>query len=135
MEYLFVIDTDSYAGNFEREMCAYLTNQIGECTVGEKFIDLDNPIAKEMEDIILQKPDEHGCFRPVTIDIPNAKICHSVGIYISKKPTTYQIAIMKQRAFEFNKINQNKKDYPVSDIKILGFKLITIGTQYKYEEL
>ncbi len=31
--YLFVIDTDTYAGNFEREMCAYVTGQIGECEV------------------------------------------------------------------------------------------------------
>ena len=25
MTYIFIIDTNMYAGNFEREMCAYLT--------------------------------------------------------------------------------------------------------------
>lgn len=33
------IDTDQYSGNFEREMCAFITGQIGECGVGLKFID------------------------------------------------------------------------------------------------
>jgi hypothetical protein len=32
--WLFIVDTDSYAGNFERCMCAYMTGQIGECEVG-----------------------------------------------------------------------------------------------------
>lgn len=30
----FIIDTDSYSGNFEREMCAYITGHIGDCLVG-----------------------------------------------------------------------------------------------------
>jgi hypothetical protein len=34
---LFVVDTDTYAGNFEREMCAYITGQVGECEVGEEI--------------------------------------------------------------------------------------------------
>jgi len=32
----FIIDTNEYAGNFEREMCAYCTGQIGDCGVGEE---------------------------------------------------------------------------------------------------
>ena len=35
--YGFIVDTDSYAGNFEREMCAYMTGHIGECSVGEEY--------------------------------------------------------------------------------------------------
>ena len=38
-KYLFVIDTDSYSGNFEREMCAYCTGQIGDCEVGIEHAD------------------------------------------------------------------------------------------------
>ena len=43
MKYLFVIDTDSYAGNFEREMCAYLTNQIGEGCVIKAYREENHP--------------------------------------------------------------------------------------------
>ena len=28
--FLLVIDTNSYAGNFERQLCAYVTGQIGD---------------------------------------------------------------------------------------------------------
>ena len=36
-EWTFVIDTNEYAGNFEREMCAWLTGQVGECDVGKEM--------------------------------------------------------------------------------------------------
>ena len=35
-KYLIIIDTSDYAGNFERELCAYVTGLIGESGVGEK---------------------------------------------------------------------------------------------------
>lgn len=71
-EWTFVIDTDDYAGNFEREMCAYITGCTGECGVGSEFSEL---VRKEIAKDILEKfdeyianvPDEHGCNRPVTI--------------------------------------------------------------------
>lgn len=34
--YSIVVETDSYAGNFEREMCAFMTGHIGKCEVGLK---------------------------------------------------------------------------------------------------
>lgn len=33
-KYILVADTNQYAGNFERELCAYITGQYGECSVG-----------------------------------------------------------------------------------------------------
>lgn len=135
MEYLFVIDTDSYAEDFEREMCAYLTNQIGDCEVGDNYIDVDNPIGEEIEDIILQKPNKHGCCRPVTIEVPNVKKHNSVGIYFEEEPTSSQITVMKQRALKFNEIRKIKRSYlPCGNIQILGFRLMTIDTTIKYTE-
>ena len=70
----FVIDTDSYAGNFERQICAFITGTLGECGVGDDMLKhfnqwlnqskyKDNPF----EEIIMQVIDEHGCRRPVCI--------------------------------------------------------------------
>lgn len=67
--YVLVIDTDKYAGNFEREMVAFITGQVGECEVGLKardafraeFPDLD------FEDLVIDQPNEHGCWRPASI--------------------------------------------------------------------
>ena len=71
-EYLFVIDTDQYTGNFERELCAYITGQVGECGVGQIIVDkiekdLELDYVKYIHTHILLKPDEHGCARPVSI--------------------------------------------------------------------
>ena len=35
----FVIDTEQYSGNFEREMTAFITGMIGECGVGQEYAD------------------------------------------------------------------------------------------------
>ncbi|MCR4284420.1 MAG: hypothetical protein NUV97_00035, partial [archaeon] len=81
--YLFVIDTNTYAGNFERQMCAYVTGQIGECEVGEenaKFArqEIPNEVAR-LEELIESVPDEHGCHRPVSIFPTPGWFNHGMG--------------------------------------------------------
>jgi hypothetical protein len=71
-EFLLVIDTDEYAGNFEREMCAYLTGQVGECGVGGEYAELfhqevPTKVAESFENIVAFVTDEHSCARPATI--------------------------------------------------------------------
>lgn len=73
------IDTDQYAGNFERQMCAFITGQVGDCEVGKDLAELaleefsedgfDNFIncVVWIEDHIVSESDENGCQRPVSI--------------------------------------------------------------------
>jgi len=68
----FVIDTNMYAGNFEREMCAYMTGQLGECGVGEEEAaafeeEFDEDLRERMDDLIGSECDDRGCTRPVKI--------------------------------------------------------------------
>lgn len=66
MSYIFCIDTDSYAGNFSRQLCAYITGRIGECEVGAEEASLfEKDGLKPLWDVE-DKPDEDGCHRPVT---------------------------------------------------------------------
>lgn len=79
--YAFIIDTDSYAGNFERELCAYITGQVGECEVGDDYVEDVEVIQAEMPEFagvemtlqwiehhILQQDDEGDhCLRPCAI--------------------------------------------------------------------
>lgn len=72
MKYYFVIDTDTYAGNFERETCAYVTGQVGECGVGQKVAhknrgNIPEDILKTLDDSVMPEPDKHGCHRPCKI--------------------------------------------------------------------
>jgi hypothetical protein len=76
---VLVIDTDQYAGNFERQMCAYVTGYLGDCGVGheqaQRFCDdlgVDDPedaykIEAGTAEVIGGEADEHGTWRPVTI--------------------------------------------------------------------
>jgi hypothetical protein len=77
VRYVLCLDTDKYAGNFERETCAYCTGQTGECGKGEKeakefYFDMEGheemeQVVSEVGEIILQVPDEHGTLRPCYI--------------------------------------------------------------------
>jgi len=69
--YAFVVDTDTYAGSFEREMTAYCTGELGECNIGMKAaLVFDKECSQQVEllsDLIAQVPDEHGILRPTSI--------------------------------------------------------------------
>ncbi|MFA6159397.1 MAG: hypothetical protein WC763_07265 [Candidatus Paceibacterota bacterium] len=132
-QFLFVIDTADYAGNFERELCAYITGTIGDCGVGEdmaqiydKEVGVDS-FTNPFEDIILSEPDEQGVCRPVTIyPAPNGDM-NSVAILFEYRPSGEQIALMKERTYRFAALPEH--DYgqrPLSPriSRILGFRLI-----------
>lgn len=71
-KYYLVIDTDTYADNFERELCAYITGVIGDCRVGSKMAkkakkELDAATIDYFENFVEREADDHGCYRPVQI--------------------------------------------------------------------
>ena len=39
---MIIIDTDTYAGNFERELCAYVTGIVRDCEVGIEIAEKEN---------------------------------------------------------------------------------------------
>lgn len=73
--YIVVVDTNMYSGAFERELCAYLTGQIGECGVGSHIATGESNNIKHIQwwvehALYLDEdsdPDEHKCYRPVSI--------------------------------------------------------------------
>lgn len=68
--FVFVVDTDHYAGSFQRELCAFVTGTIGECGVGKedkKLFEQDFPDENPFENSIDQCMDMYGCHRPVVI--------------------------------------------------------------------
>ena len=142
-KYIFIIDTDSYAGNFERDMCAYLTGVVGDCGVGEEFAELYKNETNQEESIFLDylehRADDHGCFRPTSIwptkglsDKITCSTCsrrapnNSVAIFFEKKPTKALIMLMKERADKFVEAKRQlgasyEKDFKLT---IYGFRLV-----------
>jgi hypothetical protein len=148
---IFVIDTDSYAGNFEREMTAYMTGRIGDCEVGDdnakifyeelglhepgnwdwnevsRYEDLKNPF-----DFIVDEPDDHGTLRPTSI-YPSNYVkdaqgtwpqYNSVAIYMERVPSEEERKILIERAAKFAENPSLWRMYKSTEdkIKILGFR-------------
>lgn len=151
-EYIFTIDTNSYAGNFERQMCAYVSGKVGECEVGyeEKclFREEEGDLTYDRmieEDVVRQKPDDHGCMRPVVIlTTPNDRLSevigarreyNSVGILLEFPPTSELVVLFKRRAADFPAHWKTKFMGRDTDIKIQGFRLITEITTIEEESI
>ncbi len=143
--YVFIIDTDSYSGNFERAMCGYLTGIQNESTSRtDKYVDLF------MQEMNVEEPYEYnehilfmsGDFGESPVEIFSTPgffndghgghykdgteysgnkypAYQSVGIFMDRKPTDEEIKILKERANKFQLLN----DYHET-IKVLGFRLI-----------
>jgi len=114
--YVLVIDTDQYAGNFERELCAYVTGYVGDCGVGAKYV---NKFAKDVgielgnvdaidifyntnyqqADIVEYVADEHGCYRPVALWEPTTAVC----IFLQEEPSLKLACFWVARIVEFFK--------------------------------
>jgi len=75
--FAFAIDTDHYAGNFERETCGAVTARVGECGVGSKEADTARLELSEStegrrflrwcEDHVVSVADDNRCARPCSI--------------------------------------------------------------------
>ena len=146
--YLFVIDTNQYAGGFGRQMCAYMTGVVGECEVGDKEAaqakkEIPTEVAA-LEQLVEQVPDEHGSHRLVTIfpnprygndwrgkhavitasnehEFPWPAYC-SIAIYFRTDFSSGEIKLLKERAQKFA---------TREGITIEGFRLLEEYKTYK----
>jgi hypothetical protein len=125
VEYELLVRTNSYAGNFERDMCAFMTGHIGECEVGEELAEQE--IHDLFEDIIERKPDDHDCHRPC--QIATKPHFNDFNIWLSAKPSDEQLRVLVERAKLYAK--NPPGDYPPKDLEFLGLELIKVETTVK----
>lgn len=151
--FLFVVDTDRYAGNFERELVAYMTGAVGECGVGEEYAEqVPQSIHKLFSWNLDAQPDDSGCLHSSTLvattgwhndgwgnhyrnapgqePTPPYPAYLSVGIYFLKKPDESSTEILRNRAKDFFGAYQATKV-----VTILGFRLIEVTETVRNKEL
>jgi hypothetical protein len=117
-EYVIIVRTDSYAGNFERELCAHLTGIVGECEVGDDYVDKN--VEAIFENSIKSIPDDNGTHRPVSLGgcgLTEEFNSNDVVIWFDSIPTDEQKELLKERAETFNQIHVSKYDWN-KEIKI-----------------
>lgn len=91
MDMKIIVDTNKYSGNFEREMCAFATAQVGECGVGFNEVDEDHPYASWWETHVEHVEDE-GCYRPVALSPTLGFINDGMGGHYKDTPENRKLA-------------------------------------------
>lgn len=125
--FVFVIDTDQYAGNFERDMCAYCTGHIGDCEVGDDYAKRYFDHETEAFENIEQRNDNDSCRRPCSIyPTPGTGHHNSVAIFFYEKPTAKQVELIKRRAGAFNEARKKLDKFARDEIAITGFRIVTV---------
>jgi hypothetical protein len=127
----FVIDTREYAGNFERAMSAWIVGVTDECAREAEILKLfkrDFPKGNPFEKLVefrLKSPGDDGRFEapcdlaPTPGRVNHNGVCldkdtyrgrpgslspayESVAIFLSRKPTQKELALLVQRALSFS---------------------------------
>lgn len=147
---MFIVDTEQYAGNFERELTAWITGAVGECEVGREFANIaekELPLdtRKWFEMNVTNCPDDRGCYRPTSLwetpgwynngsgkefkvepgENPPKKgypAYLSVAIFLDEEPPPEIVEVMKERARSFNQ-RPGRREWD-RDITVTGFRLI-----------
>ena len=158
----FVVDTDSYAGNFERELSCFV---VGRC---DEYGDHRGGAYKEMyekdfvgedpfEDLVEDRVDDHGddaigrapmALAPtpgysndgsgkISKVEPGAKpklaAYNSVAIFLSRKPTDEELLILVERSKKFSSLSPIKPwDHRP---KFLGCRLVEERTEIVSHDL
>lgn len=125
--YYVLIKTNSYAGNFLRELCAHLTGQLGVCNVGEEYaLEAKKELGASFKEFIYRittVSDDYGDFRPVGL----GRNSNDVEIYFYECPTAQMIEIMKDRIKTFKSKSKDFED--------IEFYEIALYERFEIEEL
>lgn len=128
--FIFVIDTEDYAGNFERELCAYITGNVGECNVGSEMAECfteETGLTPFDNLAFTADEDDHGCLRP-------AKIYPTLGWFNNGSGGNFRDG---QDADALKAFIRAVEEYNQGHIKLLNDKLHTYksGTELEKENL
>lgn len=149
VSYILVIDTNAYSGNFERQMTAFCTGQVGDCEVGYRealrFVaEVPEDTRVEMARIVDRRPDEHGCKRPTSVwptpgRVNNGRgMCfdaadyegkaypayESVAIFFNQIPPTELLDLIVLRAEKFARTYEDLGTKEISPLAIKGVRLL-----------
>jgi len=157
----FVIDTDSYAGNVERSICAYVVGVVDEYGAHQVEAEIeafrrDYPNQNPFEDLVesrLVDPGDDGYHRAFCDLVPTpgrgneggrhytvtpehpAKwpAFESVAIFLSREPTAEEVATLKARALALQSLPR-RKEWDARP-RILGFRLMQEIARVSWESV
>jgi len=144
--FLFVVDTTDYAGNFERELCAYITGRVGECGKGQdQAKDFVEETGLQPFENVMDEPDEHGCHRPAAIYATPGWFNHGHGEHFEDTQEgeasgliAYRVAVQKYRGnslyHSYLRLWVRGDADQVAPLKKAGWTLETLEKRCEHEE-
>jgi hypothetical protein len=129
--FALIVNLDQYAGNYEREFCAYVMGAVGDCDVGREMATL---YYEEVSDVCIADmtqpiADDNGCFRPVSIyhDSNDVEAYDSLIIFLEDQPSAEDLTLIAQRAQKFCAERPDWKSYMGErrPLTLKGIKLIS----------
>ncbi len=138
---LFVLEfnTDSYAGNFERQACAYATGWVGDCGVGQVEADLFFEDIKDEEIIDLFNEtmssnavfNSDGCNRPTVMSRSETGEYNSFCIFFSEQPSDGIRRLITERVIDYLE-PKNVKVFSIECYKLSMKKEMLSLSEVKY---
>jgi hypothetical protein len=129
MSIVIAIDTDDYSGNFEREMCAFITGVVGDCNVGlEQTLraeeELGSTVHEWFQDHLVHEPDDSDCCRPASIWQPPQ--WHSVAIFVDVVPPKEIMDVIIERAKMFAEERPDRRSWQPEQrtLKLSGVRIL-----------
>jgi len=124
VKYKVVITTNTFA-TFERELCAYVTGQIGQCNTGiEHRFKADEEVKKLFEDAMERRQCIDDYWRPVQA---SSKDGNAFELYFKVYPTKEMIDLLVEGCKLF--ADEQKKKYPITTkINVDEVKIVTERT-------
>lgn len=118
--YGLIIKTNKYTGNFERQLCAYITGSVGECLVGSEEAQDYNAWAEEQDldfnlcDYTVLVPDDKGCHRPVSMYQNDKNRYHDIIIYLEDPLEDEHLDAIMKRLKMYTEMRE--KEGPTADL-------------------
>lgn len=136
----FVIDTNRYAGNFERQMTGFVTGVFtvfdnGDADHGDKEAvfarkEIVRPTLRWFKKHVVHAADEHGHRHNSTMwrspmGTPQGEpVFNSVAIFFDAQPDPTRVHLMARRAAEF--CERHVYEYQPDDLQVVGWRLISL---------
>lgn len=135
-KWTLVVETNGYAGNFERALCLYVTGKAGEYSDGPCYdpyaalfrkecglADDADPVNFPFSDLVVEEPVEfNGRYHPDFCEMDPNKTT-DVRIFLDRRPAKEELAALKKRALAFpaarRKVEDNRERF-----KVTGFHLL-----------
>jgi hypothetical protein len=127
-KYRVIVSTNTFVTNFDKEMCAFITGQIGECKIG---IDRKFRAPAEVRDLFEKAMERRICaddyWRPVG---PNEEDSNAFELFFKEKPSEAMIEAIIEGFNDF--ADEKKEKNPITTrISLEGIKIITEKTVYE----